>query len=372
MENKKAKTNFVLIGLVVVLAALVFLVVGNSFNGNVVGTSDPIKIGVIGHFSGEYAVYGVPMKNAAELYVSEVNQKGGIDGRQIQLIVEDDGADAVKAATAMNKLINVDGVDYVISAQGSGATSVIAPIAQDNQKILMVTLGSAPGIPATGDYIFRSVPSDVYQGTAIVDFVQKDLGSKSVAGLYVNDVYGVGVKDIVNKNIDTVSTEMFEPGVPDIKTQLIKIKNSNPDTIVIIARDEFPMILKQIKELDIDAEIIASETFKGLEIKGSEQYAEGVYVPFTIDPVDYVQLTSKYYQMFGVEPSPYSMYAYDGTAALVKAIDQVNDDKDLVKVTLKGISFNGASENVGFDNEGERTGTRYVMYQYTNGDFVRV
>lgn len=372
MENKKAKTKLVLIGLVVVLVALVLVVIGTNLSGQVVGSSGPIKIGVIGHFSGEYAVYGVPMKNAAELYVSEVNQKGGIDGRQIQLIVEDDEADKIKAASAMNKLINVDNVDYVISAQGSGATSVIAPIAQNNQKILMVTLGSAPSIPAIGDYIFRSVPSDSYQGTAIVNFIQRDLKSESVVGLYVNDAYGVGVKDIVNRNIDTVSTEMFDSNAGDYRAQLSKIKSLNPDTIVIVAHEEFSIILRQIDELGIDADIVVSETFKGLERNNLGSYADGVYVPFTQDPVDYVQFTSKYKNMFGEEPSSYSMYAYDGTAALIKAIEQVGDDKDAVRSVLGSVSFVGASGTVGFDSEGDRTGTRYVMYQYTNGDFVKL
>lgn len=361
MKKRNLSILVIIIIIVVIVLVIAFMPKPNT---------NPIKIGIIGHFSGEYAEYGIPMKKAAELYIQEVNNKGGINGRNIQLIIENDGTDATKAASAINKLINIDKVDYILSAQGSGATSVIVPIIQNNNKILMITLGSAPGIPKNKDYVFRSVVPDNQQGSEIVRFIKDDLNSKKISGLYVNDAYGVGIKEIINNNLNT-QTEMFEANDKDFKTQLLKIKQNNPDTLVIVARNEFPNILRQIEELNINVNIIASETFKGMEIKESEDYAEGIFVPFTQDPIDYVDFTNKYKLEYNQEPSPYSMYAYDGTAALIKAIDYANDNVDDVKTKLKTIHFNGASGEVGFDSNGDRTGTKYLIYQYLDGKFVK-
>ena len=337
-------------------------------------SSEPIRIGVIGHFSGEYASYGVPMKQAIELAIEEVNKKNGIDGRQVNLIIEDDAGDSVNAASGMNKLINIDKVDYIISTQGSGATSAVTPIAQNNAKILMITLGSAPELTNVGEYVFRSIPSDVYQGIRMVDFIDNTLKSDKVAGLYINDAYGVGIKSLIKNNINAelAIQEMFNEELTDFRSQLLKIKNSGADTLILVSRKETPNILKQIKELGLgDMKIIASETVKDdkiLEQAGGN--AEGVYIVFTGEPKDYINFKNNYKTKFNEEPSAYSMYAYDGAIALIKAINENGDDLEKIKNGLLNINFKGASGNVVFDADRERIGMEYIMYVVKNGEFV--
>jgi branched-chain amino acid transport system substrate-binding protein len=287
--------------------------------------STPVKIGVIGHFSGKYADYGIPLKKATELAVEEINQK---NSRKIELVIEDDNSDANNAATAINKLINVDQVNYIISAQGSGITAAVTPIAQENKKILMITLGSAPDLTSIGDYIFRSVPSDTYQAVKMNNFINSDLKSKKVAGLYLNDSYGNGIKKIIESNsqVEPVSSETFESAATDFRTQLLKIKNSDADTLVIVAHDEYPLILKQLRELKLNVKIIASETFKDEKIlKNCGESAEGVYATFMAGQKDYVDFNNKYQAKFNEKPSAYSMYAYDGMMALGTVINSTAD-----------------------------------------------
>ena len=288
------------------------------------------------------------------------------------MVVEDDGTAADKAASAMNKLVNIDKVDYILSGQASGPTSAITPIAQNNKKILMITIASAPGLTKAKDYVFRSVPSDVYQGVKMVELINDNLKSKKVAGLYINDAYGVGIKDIINNNkkVENVGSELFEAGATDFRTNLLKIKQMNADTLVLVARKEFPIILKQINELKLKINIIASEVFKDEEIlKDSGSYAEGV-ITFVAQPTDYVDFADKYKTRFNEAPSAYSMYAYDGAMALIKAIEKSGDNVEAVKSELSKTEFNGASGKVGFDNEGDRTGAGYIIYEVKNGQFV--
>jgi len=371
--SKKTKIILGIAILIIIIGGVLYGIY--STNNIPLEERDVVEIGVIGHFSGEYASYSVPMGNAIELAVEEFNNKKDLDFR-VELIIEDDGADATKAASAMNKLVNIDNVDYVLSAQGSGASSVIAPIAQSNQKILMITLGSAPGLTDEGEYIFRSIPSDNYQGVGMIDFINDYLESENVAGLYVNEAYGEGIKRIINENqnVEIVATEMFKPGAGDFRTQLLKIKTSNPDTLVLVARkNEYPIILRQINELELDVKILASETFKDDEVLNDSGFsAEGVYVAFQDEIQDYVDFDKKYQTKFIEEPSAYSMYAYDGATALLNAIEKGGDDIGKVQKELSKMQLEGASSKVSFDKDGDRLGIDYILYVVKNGKFMRM
>lgn len=357
------------IAMIIIVALALTVVIYSSEN-------DTVKIGVIGHFSGDYASYGIPMKNAIELAVKEVNDAGGINGKQIELVVEDDATDSIKASSGINKLINVDGVDYIISAQGSGATSAITPIAESNGAILMITLGSSPGLTEGKDYVFRSVPSDVYQASEMVEFINGDLKPEKIAGLYVNDPYGMGIKDIVERGVngEILVGELYDAGSVDFRVQLTKIKQSNPDVLIIAGRsNNYPSLLKQIKELGISATLLASAEFYDQSVldKIGVNNVEGIYTLTPKDPQDYVNFKSRYVNSFGEEPMAYSMYAYDGVMSLIESLDAVGDDVDKVRDDLYGVTINGASGKVGFDSEGDRTGASYAVYKVINGQFVK-
>jgi branched-chain amino acid transport system substrate-binding protein len=357
------KTKFV-VAIIVVLIIVIVAIYSNN------GNSTKIKIGIVGHFSGDYASYGVPMKNAVELALSQIDPNGD----KFELVAEDDASTNVKAAAAVNKLINIDKVNFVISAQSSGGASVVAPVTESNKKILMITLASAPDLLKGTNYVFRSVPSDVYQGVKMFEYIDNVLKSEKVAGLYTNDPYGLGINKIIETDLGAknVDSEIFTPGSTDFRTNLLKIKNSGVTTIVIVAKKEFPLILKQIKELGIKADIVASETFKDDTIlANSGTSADGV-VTFMAQPVDHVNFASDYKNKFGVDPSAYSMYAYDGAIALMNAIKVSGDNVDKVKQVLSKTNEGGASGNVSFDQSGDRTGVDYLIFKVEGGKFVKI
>jgi len=199
------------------------------------------------------------------------------------------------------------------------------------------------------------------------------LGSQKIAGLYTNDAYGIGVQDKVNadQSVSHAADEMFEAGSGDFRTQLTKIKSSGADTLIIVAHDEFPSILKQIRELGLQMKIIASETFKDTAMLAkSGSYAEEVYVPFLADQEDHLNFNNAYKVAFSEDSSAYSKYAYDGALALLKAIEDSGDDPDVVAAALFRKSFEGASGKVGFNTEGDRTGLVYLTYVVQGGSFV--
>jgi branched-chain amino acid transport system substrate-binding protein len=331
-----------------------------------------IKIGMISHLSGKYAAYGIPMKNAVELATEKVNQNS--TKRKFELIIEDDEGESNKAASAINKLVSVDNVNYIISAQASGVTSAIVPIAQDSRKIMMITLASVPDLTKQRQFIFRSVPSDDYQAQKMIDFIKNRLNATRVAGLYVNDAYGLGIKNMIEKSnkFDIGSGEMFESGASDFRTSLTKIKQTRTEALVIVAREtEYPLILKQIKELNFNIPIIASETFKDDNIlKACGTNAEGVYVSFMAEPEDFLNFKDLYNQKFKEAPSAYSKYGYDGALALMNAISESDNQFDIIRDNLAAIQFNGASGLFKFDNNRERTKIKYDIFKVSNQSFI--
>ncbi len=358
----KLNKVFIIILSIIVTMFIVFLFL-LQFNNK-----DAIKIGIVGHFSGEYASYGVPMENAIKLAFKERD----VNGKKYDLIFEDDMTKSSEAVAVINKLIDVDGVNYILSAQGSGVTSSIVPLVQNKGKILMITLASAPNLTKDKKYIFRSVSSDIYQGVKMVSYINNVLKSKKVAGLYINDPYGVGIKEIIENNTKSVMGELFVSGVKDFRTSLLKIKSVNPDTLVLVAREnEYPQMLKQIKELGIKSNIIASETFKSENVlNNSRGYDEGV-VTFIMNSSDNKVFDSKYKKMFNVNPSAYSMYAYDGAVALIDAIKKGNNNLEKVRDYLAKTKFEGVSGEVSFDSEGDRMGIKYFVYKVIGGEFVK-
>lgn len=361
------------------LAILIAIILGGYFikkaqkNTEIKPTT--IRIGIVGHFSGKYADYGIPMKNAVELAIDEINQRGGINQQKLELVVEDDNSDANSAVTAVNKFISVDNLNYIISAQVSAITSVITPITQNNKKITMITLSSGPDLTMVGDYIFRVMTPDTYQAVKMNDFIENNFKSKKVAGLYINDAYGVGMKKIIssNPNVENVDSEMFEATSVDFRTQLLKIKESGADTLVVVAINEYPTILKQMKELRLNMNVIASNTLKDeTMLAESGNNAEGVYLAFpTNKPENSVVFDSKYQAQFNEKPSAYSMYAYDGMNVLAKAIEQGNE---VVKVenNLLNTNFDGASGKLSFSADRDRTGSEQTIFIIKNGQFVEV
>ena len=133
-----------------ILLCLIFA--GCTITGNV--TKETIRIGAIGPFTGDAAVYGQSEKNAIELAVQEINLDGGINGKKLEVIYEDGKCNGMDAATAAQKLINVDKVDIILGGVCSGETLAIAPLAEANEVLVFSSFSSSPDVTNAGDFIF--------------------------------------------------------------------------------------------------------------------------------------------------------------------------------------------------------------------------
>ncbi len=237
---------------------LLILILTSGCNRTPTGAAtsqEPIKIGFIGPLTGELASWGNNEKQGVELAVKEINDAGGINGRKLSIIYEDGQCNPKSAVTAAQKLITVDHVKAIIGETCSSATLAVAPLAEQNKVILISPTSGADSISQAGDFIFRIfIPNNFYavEGARIIE---KELGSKSVAVLYIQNDAGVSTKDRfiqLFKGGKIMLIQGYAPDTTDFKTILLKVKEAEPDLVYLAGYyPDGGLILKQAKELGI-------------------------------------------------------------------------------------------------------------------------
>jgi branched-chain amino acid transport system substrate-binding protein len=215
-----------------------------------------IKVGNLQMLTGDLARYGVPLRDAAVFAADEINAKGGINGRKIELYNEDVGSTPQGSVQASLKLIQRDQVDVLMQGGTSGHTLATIPVA-DEHKIAMANMSTAEGITKTGSkWTFRvaRVPNSVLD-RKFAEYVVKETGLKRIAALYGNDEMGrdasnIFVKALEAQGLKPVAVEQVQPGDPDVSAQVTRVKATNPDAIFIQGHsNEATKIIRTIRQL---------------------------------------------------------------------------------------------------------------------------
>ena len=139
------------------------------------------KIGVMFPLTGDAAIYGMPAQMSAKIAVEEINSKGGVNGRKLELIYEDSKCNPKDGNAAAQKLVNIDKVKVIIGGYCSGETLGAAPITESNEVILISPSSSSPDITKAGDFVFRLAPSDAFAGVVASDYAFNEMKSKKAA-----------------------------------------------------------------------------------------------------------------------------------------------------------------------------------------------
>ncbi len=229
-------------------------------------TGDTIKIGEFASLTGATASFGTASHNGAIMVIDAANAAGGVLGKKIKLITEDDQSKPGEAATAVRKLISRDRVVALIGEIASSRSLEAAPIAQSS-KIPMVSPGSTnPNVTKVGDHIFRVCFIDPFQGTVMAKFTLNSLKKTRIAVLTdVRQDYSVGLaqfyKEYLTKNGGTVVSEQsYSSGDQDFKGQLTSIKGTNPEAIFVPGYyNEVGLIARQARELGITVPILGGD-----------------------------------------------------------------------------------------------------------------
>ncbi|MBS3062360.1 MAG: ABC transporter substrate-binding protein [Candidatus Diapherotrites archaeon] len=342
-------------------------------------TKEPIKLGFIGPLSGDVAAIGIGSKEGVEMAVEEINQAGGINDRKVEVIYEDGKCSGAAAASAGNKLINLDKVSAIIGGLCSGETLAVAPVAEKAGVLMLSSCSSSPKVTEAGDYIFRDYPSDEFQGAFGAEYAFNELKARKVAIIYSLSDWGVPIKDRFKARFTElggtiVAEEGVDDKIQDTRTQLMKLKSANPDAVYMPQYSgATAIILKQAKELGLTVPLLGGDAGndpKVIEVGGSA--AEGFLstVPFSEPPKEW---EAAYTQRTGHEVRLCGVHAYDAAKIMAKALAVVGDDASKLRDYLYAMPpYKGMSGEVSFDRNGDLKGARYSVLQVKNAKFEKV
>ena len=222
-----------------------------------------IKIGVVGPFSGSSAMVGDTEKKGVELAAKQINENGCINGMTIELIEEDDQQDPKTAVSAINKLVSSDEVVAAVGTVNSSCTLAMMDVTENNEIPLVTPISSGVAITdPSNSYIVRLQASDKLQAKAITEYAINDLGYKNIAVMFQNDDFGAGGKDVVvetlkDAGIEPLAVEAFDSSATDMSAQLLKIKDLNPEAIIMWTMYGCgATIAKQCDQLGIDCDLM--------------------------------------------------------------------------------------------------------------------
>ncbi len=362
---------------------------GSSGSGS---SQEPIKIGAILSLTGTYAGLGEGEKNVIDLEVAKINEAGGVNGRPIEVIVEDDATDEAKAVAAAAKLIEQDGVVAILGATGSGQTMAVRGDVQ-RAAIPQVSMAGATAITDPVDPLVFATP---WSNTIVVPFILDYLKSQGItkiglisdSGGFGKDGQAVITADAPEYGVTIVDDETFNPGDTDMTAQLTKIKNSDAQAIVMwTAGAEAATIAKNAKDLGIELPIYASHGIARREfIEGAGDAAEGIKLAagkillpeaYGEDTEAYTVATDfidRYQQAYGEAPSTFAGYAYDALHLTVDAAKRVQGDltpaalRDEIEKTSGFVGTGGTFTFSAEDHNG-LTSDDLTMYEIVNGDW---
>lgn len=323
--------------------------------------SDTFKIGGIGPTTGDAAAYGTAVQNGAQLAVDEINEAGGINGKQIEFQFEDDQNNSEKSVNAYNTLKDWGMQMLVGTVTSNPCTAVVKETAEDNMFQLTPSATAVESIQY--DNAFRICFSDPSQGTASADYIADNKLATKVAVIYnSSDVYSSGIyqnfaKEAEAKGLEVVAAEAFTAdSKTDFSVQLQKAKSSGAELVFLpIYYQEASLILTQADKMGFTPKFFGCDGLDGLlDVEGFDtSLAEGVMLltPFTADAEDEMTQTfvKAYEEAFDIAPIQFAADAYDCIYAIKAAAEQgevtpdmsVSDMCEAMKNAMTEITIDG-------------------------------
>jgi len=316
--------------------------------------SGPIKIGAVLDITGAGASLGVPERQALTLLTKQVNADGGVDGRQIELIIEDDQSTEDAAARAMTKLVNQDKVDIVLGASRTGPSLAMRPIAESGE-IPMISLAANQAIVDGSTWVFKTAQNDIVVLQNILALAERE-GYKTIGLARDASGFGEGIQEMLDElgapaGIKVVTTQKFAPDATDFTAQMVNLRDAGADVNLIWGIPPAAALAqKAYRQLGIDAPVLQSHGIGNqvfLDTAGDS--ANGLVAPLgrllVVDqlPADDPQaeviaaFVAAYTEEYGEGPSTFAGHAYDGFQLAIDALKEVGTDKTKIRDHLEAV-----------------------------------
>lgn len=372
----------------------------------------PLKIGAVFPMTGDLQAYGAADIKGLKLAVQEINEAGGVLGEDIQYVVGDAQTLPQAGVDAAQKLISIEGANAIVGALSSGVTIPVASSVTSVEKVPQVSPASTSPVISTlndDDFLFRTVPSDAFQGVALAQITQ-EAGYGEVAVIYINNDYGKGLAQSFREAFEAQGGEVtasiaYEPGQAAYRGELENASQGDPEALVLIAYPQNgQVILRQSLEGAYFTNFVFTDGMKAPEIIENigAQYLNGsigTSAQARKDTQAYQHFASAYQETYGeVPPKPYIDTSYDAVYVLALAAqaagstdsvairdhirdvanppgEPINPGEWEKAVELleqgKDIAYQGASGPINFDEQGDVSGT-FAHWEIADGEIQTV
>lgn len=360
----KARTvfKFIILSIIVSVAGLT-LYAYTKYDEEKEVKKTELLIGSILPLSGKASQYGKWIQQALELAKDEINADGGINGKNLVIVYEDDQANPKLASSSMIKLVEVDKVPLVFGSWASSSVLAQAPIANKSNVVVMCQ-GISPKVRDAGDFIFRMLPDTSVYMQRLVPYVMKKVNPKSALIMYVNNDFGLGLgqsaeKLLVAQGVKNVELQAFSQGETNFRTQLTIAREKKFEATLLFSYAEAGHILKQAKELNYTSAFFASGTFENPNIITiAEDAANGTIYPYHVDldsPLEAYQTFQKNYkERYGRSAEAFGILAYDGLKILAEGLRKCGPDGACVRDFLYKLEgYKGVTGDISFDDHGD-------------------
>ena len=342
-----------------VLCAAVLCAASMAFAG---GTkdSDTVTIGAIFPLSGGVAFYGNESRDGGLLAVEEINAAGGLLGKRIVLLSEDDEGDAEKTVNAFTKLTTRDNVSIIFGSSTSGPTQAISTLAQRNRVVLMSPSATNIDVTLAGDYIFRACFIDPFQGVVGADFAYGTLGSRRAAILYdAGADYNTGLAEAFRNQFSSlggqvVANEAYQSGDVDFNAQVTRIRATNPDVVYLPNYyNDVSLQAKQLRDQGVTCALVGGDGWDSLVDNAGDEVLNGFwssgFASDTTDPRG-MAFVRAFQARFNRPASQFAALGYDAMMLILDAIKAAGSfDSAAVKDAMAKINGPYVTGNIRFD-----------------------
>jgi branched-chain amino acid transport system substrate-binding protein len=349
-------------------------------------TGNTLKIGFLGALTGDVAMFGKPTLEGMKMAADELNAAGGILGRKIEIVEDDNRGDKQEGASITQKFISRDHVSAIVGDPTTGITKVAAPIAQKAGVVLLSAGSTGPGVVETGDFIFRDTLLDSIAIPACIDYFAHDLKFKKVAIITSdNNDYSVGLSQTFRdsaakmKEIKIVADEKIKDGDKDFSAQITNIKAKNPDVILFSGYyTEGALLMKEARKQGLNCPMFGGDGLfspKFIELGGSA--VEGSMAALGFSPEQATPETAKFIEAYkakynGALPGLFAAQGYDALTLLADAMKRANsvDPKIFKDALAKTKNFAGVSGTISMQANREPIKTPLSLLVVKNGNFL--
>ncbi len=357
----------------IILGIIVLVLIGWFFvNQNTEPEiNDPVKIGVIVPLTGNLAAMGKDVQDGMMLAVEDINSK---NDRQVEVIYEDSKGDPAEGVSIINKMIDIDNINYVYCF-GTPVINAIQPITEE-KEVVLVAVSLDSDIVKDKKYTLRLYYNAIQFLDDAIEFINKKDYS-GVATLYQKiDTLDNQVKYLEDKGISFIKKETFQMGDQDFRTTLLKIKESNPEAMIVMGYGfHYPSIFKQMEELGMkDIEVIGNIAFIQTPKESISLYDNAIFsIPsFRIKPTEKSnEFIETYKNSFEKNPNNESAYAYDTIKLIYEGV--LNSDGSALGVSdyIKGIEkYEGAVGEINMLSNGDSMSSIDFAVYDENGETV--